>query len=1795
MSPRQKILDYLKRHTRSLTSEISEGIGVSRRDVNTALFFQLRRKGLVERNETDHRWSLATSQATFVGDLFEDEENETAPPIELSKKLKITDELTESEGPPSNDASESVSHDSTPDSSGPNPDLPRSEQATPPASPEATDLDPKSSNAIKMLEFLEEWAKALNKPLLDVRGDSRIHLSFSEAESENLPGLTIANAATKHDAWLRLKRQTATEVPEPPESLLPWIQIRDDPKREPTLRESIPDPDADTAPSLADENDKEEDEEPAVLKLSEHPGIQQSFDSYLASIWKPWAEGEKPIRRSIAFYQKMFGLRQRVENPGSEAAIELLWGIGMSYWSQANFRTPLFFQPVEFAPASSDMAIEIHPLDRHPVLNIDGLFDLRSEGAALYEKDFREWLKTQIPPICPFAIQEIRSILEQGAARIDDRASFAERHTERGLPTNFVVTQEWCLICRQRSANYMLDDVARLKSCIVDEGLPEGAVAEIAVPRKAALPPLDRTFRGLSTPGVSSDGGQPVEDLFFPKPFNREQVQVVKNLERGYGVVLQGPPGTGKTHTIANIICHYLALGRRVLVTSKDAPALEVLRSQLPDDMQPLTAALLTQERKALREMEQGMSRITSEVMNLDRDEFSQQQKDFTRKIDELHAELARIECNLLQHAKHFLEPVPKHLGAGDPPTMARELVEAAPKNEWFPDELDPDRGWKKDDLAQQSFDALRNARKRLGESLALDPEILLDPERLPTPERVKTIHEHLIEDRKLDAQQENSKYISPKDIQSDRMLQIANDALKAIQECYEALVETSKDPWKVFIYRCFHLPKTLPPHLPVDQLLPQVKTLLEAGSKLRDQKTALLVYDIELPTEKDRHPDFIDRIAQAAKGQKAFSISDHITKRKLINQLSSIRLNGAPLQSPKEWQIVESYCSIIARSSDLKRKWNNLANKTPLPCLEKDGIDVVDEFAGILASIDRFKNFGSREFDQCVTRIRRAFRSFNLPELPKLLADPESALCAAGKTLEIAIDRFNHHEARQAKDLWITLLAENQDAPGVEDALSIITNDLGDPRCNRSKILSIWTAMTAKLNSFWSKKEDLELVVSLCDKINDAGAEKWSQRIRTIPVAEGARADPVVPVGSHETWLWAKQSAYLAHIDQKETLRLLNRKRLDAEKRLSRTYEQLAVNKTWLSLRNTLDRKPQIVGALQAFVQNIAQVGGGTGRLANHYRSLARKQMQKAHEAIRCWIMPEWRVCESIPPEVGIFDLVIIDEASQSDLRALPAIMRGKKILVVGDDKQVSPSQVGVSADIIEGLYHRFLYDLPLGDSMSLRNSIYDLASVAFAASLVRLREHFRCVEPIISFSSHQFYGGEIKCLRVPKASERLLPCLVCVRVLHGIRDGLRKVNRPEAEAIVDEIEALTTDPAFGDRSIGIVSLLGNEQPKLIYDILRDRIGEEPILKHRIAAGDAAAFQGSEFDVVFMSMVDSGTPRTLRSRVFEQRYNVASSRARDRLYLFHSLQRTDLNDSDLRARLLDHFKNPRTATIALGREACESPFEEAVFDYLTEHGFRVLTQVPAAGHRIDLVVEDSVGRRLAIECDGYVAHPPHRWLEDLARQRILERAGWTFHRIWGPSFYRDKAASFAELLDALDRHAIAKEDGDGATTAGVVEFREVAPPVLELEEESDEERELDEILGVTEGEDAEDAAERVEAATLHASARSDGLVPPQPEDQARMTEPEIAPSISRPIVKVGSTVVVEFVDEPGKHYRYTLTEGPSLPEQGLVNYEAPLGIAILDHPEGTEIVANLGGVERMVRILEVEGEQVAE
>src|SRR5260370_39788367 len=108
--------------------------------------------------------------------------------------------------------------------------------------------------------------------------------------------------------------------------------------------------------------------------------------------------------------------------------------------------------------------------------------------------------------------------------------------------------------------------------------------------------------------------GEEVGDGFVVKRFNEDQLEIIRRLSRSDGLVVQRPPGTGKTHTIANLLCHAMATGQRVLVVSRGEAALAVLKEQLPKEVQPLAISVLSNEREGLRQVESAIREIQGDV-----------------------------------------------------------------------------------------------------------------------------------------------------------------------------------------------------------------------------------------------------------------------------------------------------------------------------------------------------------------------------------------------------------------------------------------------------------------------------------------------------------------------------------------------------------------------------------------------------------------------------------------------------------------------------------------------------------------------------------------------------------------------------------------------------------------------------------------------------------------------------------------------------------------------------------------------------------------------------------------------------------------------------------------------------------------------------------------------------------------------------------------------------------------------------------------------------------------------------
>jgi very-short-patch-repair endonuclease len=437
---------------------------------------------------------------------------------------------------------------------------------------------------------------------------------------------------------------------------------------------------------------------------------------------------------------------------------------------------------------------------------------------------------------------------------------------------------------------------------------------------------------------------------------------------------------------------------------------------------------------------------------------------------------------------------------------------------------------------------------------------------------------------------------------------------------------------------------------------------------------------------------------------------------------------------------------------------------------------------------------------------------------------------------------------------------------------------------------------------------------------------------------------------------------------------------------------------------------------------------------------------MHECREAVPVWIMPLSRVADSFSAS-SRFDVVIIDEASQSDVMALVALYMGDGAIIVGDNEQVSPEAVGQDLDEVQRLIDEHLADIPNGHLYDGKTSIYDLARQSFGGA-IRLREHFRCLPEIIQFSNDLSYDGDIQPLR-DDSGVRRRPPVVTVHV--GDAVSRNKRNRREAEFVTSLVAAALDEPEYADASVGVISMVGEDQAYDIATELSRHLTPATLERHKVMCGNPAQFQGDERDVIFISMVDAPEGGILPMRSddrFKKRFNVAASRARDQIWVVHSLSHdTDLKVGDLRRSLIEHAIDPGSKLAEWRRlrtraDRRSGEFEEHVLKELRHRQYSVMPQYRVGAYVLDFVVEGD-GRRVALECDGDRYHTLENLQEDMARQAVLERRGWRFVRIRGTEFFRRPAETMNSVCEKLERLGVRPSpQGAGQSTAPTARAR---------------------------------------------------------------------------------------------------------------------------------------------------------
>ncbi len=1122
---------------------------------------------------------------------------------------------------------------------------------------------------------------------------------------------------------------------------------------------------------------------------------------------------------------------------------------------------------------------------------------------------------------------------------------------------------------------------------------------------------------------LAAVGGESA-DILLAKAANREQLEIAGRIETNDAVLVQGPPGTGKTHTIANLLGHFLANGKSVLVTSYTSKALSVLKEKVPDGLQDLCVAVLEDSNK---DMEKSIDGITDFMSANTSDEMREYMERLAAERESVIKELALVRRKIFRIIKNENE-IAVLDGTGYTPSKVAAYVANHSELEFIiPGSVADQLSFP---LNREELDILYKSNDEISDED--ESEVYVDLPRsdeVLAPKDYKSLIETMEEfEKRLGELETDSGWIGKNDPAKEcfqvskggktfNIAYAAKDILNNLtvlidQDNPDGLIKiAAADGINGGVYK--------------DKWVTLVKQIKETERYAKSVSGSQFGKRIKVP-ENDNLENLKDQLERAEiilrdKGRFPLFMNG---KAELQEAMARTSIDGRVPETADECKLIIGYISLIQKRQRCGAYWDELLGVSGIPYFESLDPEKPERIASSWIPFIESSLFWDRDF---YGPISNALYAMGID--PDELFDirlPDSNLLKLEKKIKgihNIIPIFAEMTDIYEKEAICSDLVKR-----TEEALSYGTRK-ESTLCKsmleafRDEDVDAYGSGFERVCKITEKKELIRDRRFILEKL-DAAAPEWSRAIRN---RAGIHGENKPPKNIIEAWKYKQYVRILSKLYEQPYIELQQEcTKLNHEYR--RVTADYAEKSAWYHLLSRTEGNLDMQQALNGWKLTVKKIGEGNGKNVPALKAEARRLMSLCQKAVPAWIMPINRALESLNPGKNQFDVVIIDEASQSDISSLAILFMGKKLIIVGDDKQVSPMSIGVETEKIENLKKLYIdQKIPNAHLYDGTTSIYDIASTTFQPLM--LTEHFRCVPEIIGFSNMLSYDNKIKPLR-EAGSSRLVPAVINYRVPDGKRSG--KVNRKEAECIVSLMKECIEKPEYKGKSMGIISLLGDDQAKIIQTMISKEIDPVEVKNRNILCGNASNFQGDERDVIFLSMVDSvddsGTlPRTGfgAGDAFRKRYNVAVSRAKDQLWVVNSLDaRKDLKPGDIRRLLLEYADDPSMFEIkpeGNGRES-ESEFVVDVAKRLLKAGFNVIQQYEVGTYKLDITVVS--GKKMAaIECDGERPHSSDSLIRDaMEKQTILERLGWKFIRVRGCEYYRDANKTIEKIIEELHK-----------------------------------------------------------------------------------------------------------------------------------------------------------------------------
>ncbi|MFI1996311.1 AAA domain-containing protein [Actinoplanes sp. NPDC020271] len=1105
----------------------------------------------------------------------------------------------------------------------------------------------------------------------------------------------------------------------------------------------------------------------------------------------------------------------------------------------------------------------------------------------------------------------------------------------------------------------------------------------------------------------------------FPLESNPEQRRVLEKLRTDRTVVVQGPPGTGKTHTIANLICALLADGQRVLITSQKDQALKVLRDKIPENIRQLCVLMTGMQRTGTDELTDSLVALSELLATVDEstleqqiDALRRQRRDLAGQIRNLTAELRAVRAR--EYLRH---PV---FGADQPgltlAETAQMLVDGRDEHAWI-EELPFGASAQPPLTDEQALELLRLLRSDTAERAQRREQQIPGTDELPAAARVAAAVAASAEGYRVlgvDADDPVWAVTEMGDADLAEICRQVDVVSRAMAGCglSASVAEWDTDDWRTravealvrrrdaaYWNTLFDDAVAVTRHEAALAAIADRGVVVQTGPGITVTPRRLLPQALQLR----RYLSTGGRIARLIRPRAVAQAAD---------LLAVCTVEGLPPETREDVDAVIITLRAEIAVEEAFQAWAEVGARLAPGALRRR----VAQLHDIAATVTALRQMlAARDIIDDLLR-RRGVR-YGIGDVGRWDLIVRLARAVA--------------QLRQARTAN-RLLAEFEDTVAGWAARFRAAPELARlSRALRERNVDAFTAVSGELEQARGEQDAGQRLLELMQQLEKAHPG-LTEQLRCDPHAEHW---PTRLGDLSRAWRWVYARQLFDENRDNGTDRELERRLDEAERRLLMVTRDLGGRQAALLCKRRTQPHQRI--ALQEFRAATNRLGKGTSDYKARYQQAVREAMDKARDAVPAWVMPLSEVADKVPARPDVFDVVIVDEASQVPVEALYLGWLAPRIVVVGDEEQCTP-RPSTATDhqstfrILDR--HLGVLDIAHRNVLGPNSNLYELMS-ARTPETIRLTEHFRSMPEIIGWSSKLCYQQRLVPLR-QFGAQRPKPLQV-VHVPDAVEESKETAlrNEAEADAIVDTVAKLIADPDNHRRSIGVVVMQDCRQTKMIDDKLRDRIDDSEYERRKLRVGTAPDFQGEERDIMLLSLVATHRRTILRAPRDKRHYNVAASRARDQMWLFTSMDMSTLDATDLRSRLYRHMLDPRIqdrtdpAHDAVNRYDLREPFEsitqQRIFRELRDRGYEVIAQYELDQRRIDLLIVGDQGR-LAVECDGpSVRHTPDELAADIGRDKELRRCDWRIVRIRESEFVFDPDAALAPLWEQLQQRGI--------------------------------------------------------------------------------------------------------------------------------------------------------------------------